>query len=149
VNDSRQFDTTIPSPSSAPMRVTSTELIQQLDISPDALLVVDQAGTIVMANEQAAALFGYYREELQQQPLEMLLPGRLRTVHTAHRQHFFSAPRTRSMGAGLQLFGLRKDGTEIPVDISLRPVLLKNEPLAIGAIRDMSEQRRAERERLQ
>lgn len=149
MNDSRQFDTTIPSPSSAPMRVTSTELIQQLDISPDALLVVDQAGTIVMANEQTAALFGYYREELQQQPLEMLLPGRMRTVHTAHREHFFTAPRTRSMGAGLQLFGLRKDGTEIPVDISLRPVLLKNEPLAIGAIRDMSEQRRAERERLQ
>jgi PAS domain S-box-containing protein len=149
VNDSRQFDTTIPSPSSAPLRVTSTDLIQQLDISPDALLVVDQAGTIVMANEQAAALFDYSREELQQQPLEMLLPGRLRTVHTAHREHFFTAPRTRSMGAGLQLFGLRKDGTEIPVDISLRPVLLKNEPLAIGAIRDMSEQRRAERERLQ
>ena len=149
MNDSRQFDTTIPSPSSAPMRVTSTELIQQLDISPDALLVVDQAGTIVMANEQCAALFGYYREELQQQPLEMLLPGRLRPVHTAHREHFFTAPRTRSMGAGLQLFGLRKDGTESPVDISLRPVLLKNESLAIAAIRDMSEQRRAERERMQ
>ncbi len=149
MDDSRQFDTTIPSPSSAPLHVTSRELIQQLDISPDALLIVDRAGIIVMANEQTAALFGYSREELQQQQLEMLLPERLRSFHTAHRQHYFTAPRTRSMGAGLQLYGLRKDGTEFPVDISLRPVLLKNESLAIAAIRDTSEQRRAERERMQ
>ncbi|HEX9134364.1 MAG TPA: PAS domain-containing protein, partial [Ktedonobacteraceae bacterium] len=113
------------------------------------MLIVDSAGSIVMANEQAAALFGYSREELQQQRLEVLLPGRLRAFHTAHRERFFTAPRTRSMGAGLQLYGLRKDGTEFPVDISLRPVLLGNESLAIAAIRDMSEQRRAERERMQ
>jgi PAS domain S-box-containing protein len=149
VDDSRQFETTIPSPSSAPLHVTSRELIQLLDISPDALLVVDRAGSNVMVNEQAAALFGYSHEELQQQLLELLLPGRLRVFHTAHRERFFTAPRTRSMGAGLQLYGLRKDGAEFPVDISLRPVLLGEEPLAIAAIRDMSEQRRAERERMQ
>ncbi len=102
-----------------------------------------------MANEQAAALFGYSREKLQQQRLEVLLPERLRAFHTAHREHFFTAPRTRSMGAGLQLYGLRKDGTEFPLDISLRPVLLGEEQLAIAAIRDMSEQRRVERERMQ
>lgn len=102
-----------------------------------------------MANEQAAALFGYSREKLQQQRLEVLLPERLRAFHTAHRERFFTAPRTRSMGAGLQLYGLRKDGTEFPLDISLRPVLLGEEQLAIAAIRDMSEQRRVERERMQ
>ena len=147
--DSQQFDTTMMPPSSVPLHVTLKELILQLDISPDALVIVDHAGTMVMVNEQAAALFGYDREELREQRLEMLLPERLHSVHTAHREHYFAAPRTRAMGAGLQLFGRHKDGSEIPVDISLRPVLLDDEPLVIGAIRDMSEQRRAERERMQ
>ncbi len=147
--DSRQFDTSMPPHSSSALRVTSTELIHLLDISPDALLIVDREGTMVMANEQAAAQFGYRREELQQQPLEMLLPEHLHAMHVAHREHYFTTPRTRSMGAGLQLFGRHKDGTEFQVDISLRPVLLGDEPLAIGAIRDMSVQRRAERERAQ
>ncbi len=147
--DSQQFDTTMMSPSSSPLCVTLRELILQMDISPDALVIVDHAGTIVMVNEQAAALFGYSREELREQRLEMLLPESLRAVHTAHRKHYFAAPRTRAMGAGLQLFGRHKDDTEFPVDISLRPVLLDAEPLVIGAIRDMSEQRRVERERMQ
>jgi PAS domain S-box-containing protein len=136
-------------PSAAPLRVTLRELILQMDISPDALVIVDHTGTIMMVNKQAAALFGYDCEELREQRLEMLLPERLRSVHTAHREHYFAAPRTRAMGAGLQLFGRHKDGTEFPVDISLRPVLLEDEPLVIGAIRDMSEQRRVERERMQ
>jgi PAS domain S-box-containing protein len=70
-------------------------------------------------------------------------------VHLKHREQYVSAPRTRSMGAGLDLVGRRKDGSEFPVDISLRPVLLGNEQLTIGAIRDVSEQRRVERERAQ
>ena len=143
--DSRQFDTSIPTFSSSALRVTSTELIHLLDISPDALLIVDREGAIVMANEQVAALFGYRREELHVLRLEMLLPERLHAVHVAHPQHYFATPRTRSMGAGLPLWGQHKDGTEFPVDISLRPVLLGDELLAIGAIRDMSAQRRAER----
>ena len=147
--DSRQFDTSMPTFSSSALRVTSKELIHLLDISPDALLIVDREGTMVMANEQAAALFGYSREELQQLRLEMLLPERLHAMHVAHREHYFATPRTRSMGAGLQLLGQHKDGTEFPVDISLRPVLLGDELLAIGAIRDMSLQQRAERERAQ
>jgi PAS domain S-box-containing protein len=147
--DSRHFDTSMPPHSSSALRVTSTELLHLLDISPDALLIVDREGTMVMANEQAAALFGYRREELQQQRLEMLLPERLHAMHVAHREHYFATPRTRSMGAGLHLLGQHKDGTEFPVDISLRLVLLGDEPLAIGAIRDMSVQRRAERERAQ
>lgn len=147
--DSRQFDTTILPPSSAPVHVTWRELILQMDISPDAILIVDHAGTIMMVNEQVAALFGYSREELCEQRLEVLLPERLHHVHAAHREHYFAAPRTRAMGVGLQLYGRHKDGTEIPVDISLRPVLLDDESLVIAAIRDMSEQRRAEREHLQ
>ncbi|MGZ3621672.1 MAG: PAS domain-containing sensor histidine kinase [Ktedonobacteraceae bacterium] len=147
--DSQQFDATIFPPSTSPLHVTSRELIQQMGISPDALVVVDQVGSIVMVNGQAATLFGYSLEELQGQRLEMLLPERLHEVHTTHRKHYFAVPRTRAMGAGLQLFGRHKNGTEIPVDISLRPVLLDDELLAIGAIRDMSEQHRAELERMQ
>jgi len=94
----------------------------------------------MMANEQVSALFGYSCEELLGQPPEMLLPESLRVLHRAHRQHYFTTPRTRSMGAGLQLLGRRKDGTQFPVDISLRPVVLQDELLVIGAIRDMSEQ---------
>ena len=147
--DSRHFDTTTVPHSSVALRVTPTELLHLLDISPDALLIVDREGTIVMANAQAAELFGYQREELHELRLEMLLPERLHTLHIAHRQHYFAAPRTRAMGAELQLWGQHKDGTEFPVDISLRPVLLDDELLTIGAIRDMSLQRRAERDRLQ
>jgi PAS domain S-box-containing protein len=118
-------------------------------MSPDALVVVDQAGTIAMANQQLAALFGYRREDLQGQPLEILLPQRLREDHIAHRKRYFKAPQTRPMGIGLQLFGQHQDGTEFPVDISLRPLLLDEELYAIGAIRDVSEKLRAERERAQ
>ena len=149
MTDSRDFDTSMPHISSSPLRVTSTELLHLLDISPDALLIVDRDGTIMMANAQAAALFGYRREEVHELRLEMLLPERLRAVHIAHREQYFNTPRTRAMGAELQLLGQHKDGTEFPVDISLRPVLLGDEFLTIGAIRDMSLQRRAERERAQ
>ena len=140
-------DPIIPAPPSVPLRVTSTSLSELLDLSPDALLMIDQAGTIVMANEQAAALFGYPGEEFRGLRLEALLPAHLRAVHLKHREDYFTAPRPRSMGAGLHLAGRRKDGLEFPVDISLRPVLLGDELLTIGAVRDVSEQRRAERER--
>lgn len=149
MTDSRHFDTSVPPVSSTPLRVTSTELRHLLDISPDALFIVDRDGTIVMANAQAAALFGYRREEVHEQGLEMFLPERLRDMHVAHREQYFTAPRTRAMGAELQLWGLHQDGTEFPVDISLRPVLLGDELLTVGAIRDMSLQRHAERERAQ
>ena len=149
MSDTQEFYPTALPPSTSPLHVTSRELIQQMDISPDALVIVDQAGNIVMLNEQAAALFGYSPEELREQRLEMLLPESLHEVHTTHREHYCAVPCTRAMGAGLQLFGRHKNGTEIPVDISLRPVLLDNELLVIGAIRDMSEQHRAEHERMQ
>ena len=146
---SQQFDPATHSPSYVSLNVTSKELILQMGISPDALIVVNQTGSIVMVNEQAAAMFGYSPEELYNQRLEMLLPEDLYEVHTAHRENYFAAPRTRTMGAGLQLFGRHKSGTEFPIDISLRPVLLHDETLVIGAIRDMTEQHRAELERMQ
>jgi len=147
--DSSHTDTTANALASAPIRITSTGLSQLLDISPDALIVVDLAGMIVMTNEQTAVLFGYSREELQQQPVEILMPTRFRAVHTGHRQHYFSVPITRPMGIGLQLFGQRKDGTAFPADISLRPLLLDDQLHVIGAIRDVTQQRRAEQERTQ
>lgn len=136
-------------PPPSPKHVTSTELAALLNLSPDALVLVDQVGTIMQANEQATALFGYRPQDLLGQRLEMLLPDRLRALHVTHREHYFTAPRMRSMGAGLQLYGLRKDGTEFPLDISLRPVLLDDTPLPIAAVRDVSDQRRAERGRVQ
>lgn len=127
--------------SSTPAQITSAGLLQFLDISPDALVIVNEAGTIVIVNGQAEALFGYSHEELLNQPLEILLPPRFRKAHIAHREHYFSAPLTRPMGAGLQLFGRRKDGAEFPVDIFLRPLLLDDVPHAISAIRDVTEQK--------
>jgi PAS domain S-box-containing protein len=131
---------------SSPRRVTPTGLAELLDLSPDALVVVDQAGMIVQANAQAAAFFGYQLQEVLEQPLEVLLPERLRAVHAAHRQHYFTSPTARAMGTHLELVGRRRDGSEFPVDISLRPARLGETLLAIGAVRDMSEQRHAERE---
>jgi PAS domain S-box-containing protein len=147
--NSLQPDAAATPPASALMQITAAGLSQLLDISPDALIMVDQAGTIIMANAQAAALFGYSREELQHLSLESLMPARFRTIHMNHRQHFFATPHTRPMGAGLQLFGQRKDGSEFPVDISLRPFLLDDQLRVIGAIRDVTQQRRAEQERAQ
>jgi PAS domain S-box-containing protein len=147
--DSQPSDSITSPKASTLLRITSEELMQLLAISPDALVIVNQAGTIVTVNEQAAAMFGHSPEELCDQRLEMLLPENLSEVHTVHREHYFVAPRTRTMGAGLALFGRHKSGTEFPVDISLRPILKDNELVTIGAIRDMTEQRRAEQVRIQ
>src|SRR5450759_583722 len=125
------------SSSPAPAHISSFNLQQFLDISPDALLIVNQVGIIVLGNEQAKAFFGYTRSELQGQTLELLLPDRFREAHITHRERYFSSPRTRPMGAGLQLVARRKDGTEFPVEISLSPLLLDDALHTIGAIRDM------------
>jgi PAS domain S-box-containing protein len=149
MSDTLQPPSIAASSSPAPMHITSAGLSQLVEISPDALVVVDQAGRVVMVNGQAEAMFGYRGEELQGQPLEVLLPERFRKIHVAHREGYAAAPRTRPMGAGLQLFGRRKDGFEFPVDISLRPVVLDGVTHVIGAVRDVTEQRRAEQERAQ
>jgi PAS domain S-box-containing protein len=134
---------------SAPAHLTTSGLNQFVDLLPDAMVVVNQQETIVMVNQQAEAAFGYTRSELLAQPLEILLPERFRGVHSAHRQQYLSTPRPRPMGIGLQLFGRKKDGSEFPVDISLAPLSLDGAPHAVAAIRDVTEQRRLERERTQ
>jgi PAS domain S-box-containing protein len=149
MSDTLQQSKVDASSSSKPIQITAAALNQLLGISPDALLVIDQAGTIVQVNEQLEELFDYRREELEGQALEVLLPARFREVHVTHRERYAATPRTRPMGAGLQLFGLRKDGVEFPVDISLRPLSLEGVPHVIGAVRDVTEQKRAERERAQ
>jgi len=125
-------------------QVTPAELQQLFDLSPDALVVINRAGMVTGINRQAEELFGYSSTELVSQQIEVLLPRRLREVHIAHREHFSSAPQPRPMGAGLSLYGRRKDATEFPVDISLKPVSLHHELHVIGTIRDMTVQKRLE-----
>jgi PAS domain S-box-containing protein len=132
-----------------PESLTSSGWGQLLDLLPDAMILINQRGNIVMANRQSEAVFGYTRLELQGQPLEILLPERFREIHITHRERYFTSPRPRPMGIGLQLYGRRKDGSEVPVDISLSPLLLDGSLHVVAAIRDVTEQRRIERERAQ
>lgn len=129
--------------------MTLEMLASLLDFSPDALLAVDSIGTIVLLNTQIEEIFGYGQEELVCQPVETLLPDRLRAGHAAQRLNFMKAPHARPMGVGLKLVGRRKDGSEFPVDISLRPIQIRHQLYVLAAIRDMTAQRSAERERLE
>lgn len=128
------------------LQVPSTGLQPFLDISPDALVVVNQQGMLVLVNRHLETLFGYSRSELLGQPLDQLLPARFRSTHIDHRKAFFASPRSRAMGVGLDLVGRRKDGSEFPVDISLNPLLLDGQLHVMGAVRDMSLQRQQQRE---
>src|SRR5690348_4686673 len=96
---------------------------QLLDAAPDAMLVVGPDEKISFVNRQVEQLFGYTRPELLGQPLALLIPQRSRAAHGGHVARFFAHPSMRSMGSGLELFGRRKDGSEIPVEVSLSPVM--------------------------
>ena len=123
----------------------SSELVRSvLDSAPDAMIVIDSAGTIVFANRQLTALFGYGSDEVVGAAVEVLLPERFRTRHTAHRDRYARSVRVRPMGMGLDLFGRRKDGSEFPVEISLSPIRQGDEVIVAAAIRDVSERRQVE-----
>jgi two-component system, LuxR family, sensor kinase FixL len=115
-----------------------------VEAAPNAMVMVNEAGEIVMVNAQAERVFGYARAELLGRSLEMLVPERFRRPHVGQRRAFFSDPRARPMGAGRDLYGLRKDGSEFPVEIGLNPIHTEEGTMVLSAIVDITERKAAE-----
>ena len=117
-----------------------------LETLPDAIVAVDRDGTMIQVNSQAQELFGYDRDELIGQKVEMLVPESYRHQHHHHRANFAEAPKTRRMGADFDLYGRRRNGSEFPVEISLSPVSTEKGMFVLSAIRDISDRKRIDEE---
>ncbi len=126
-------------------KLVETRFGALLESTPDATLIVNAMGRIVLANSQAARAFDYDPRELIGEPVEVLLPERFRSTHVGHRSLFSQQPRTRTMGQGLELFGRRRDGLEFPVEISLSPLSTDEGTMVMSAVRDITDRKKAER----
>jgi len=117
-----------------------------LDAAPDALIIVDERGNVAFANRQVSAIFGYPHDELIGRPIDVLIPERFHARHLLHRSAYSGAPHLRPMGAGLDLYARRRDGSEFPVEISLSPIRGPGHELVAAAIRDVTDRRRVQAE---
>ncbi len=126
------------------LRDSEQMLLGLFESAPDTVVVVDRYGRIDRVNAQVTEMFGYERDELLNQPIEVLLPERYRHSHVRSREGYLAGPRIRPMGAGLELYSRRKDGSEFPVDIMLSPMEAESGGLVIAVIRDISNRKRAE-----
>jgi PAS domain S-box-containing protein len=115
-----------------------------LEAAPDAMIITNEEGEIVLINRQTEKLFDYTKEELIGKPVEILIPPDFRNKHVSHRTQYMEAPKVRSMGAGLELFAIRKDGIQFPVEISLSPLITEEGTLISAAVRDITERKKAE-----
>jgi PAS domain S-box-containing protein len=138
------LDTTEQKEAEAELRASETRFRALLESAPDAMIITDEGSHIQLVNAQTERLFGYTRAELVGQPVEILIPANLADRHRQHRAAYAEAPKLRGMGVGLDLKGVRKDGTEFPVEISLSPIQTGQGLLVAAAIRDVSERKRYE-----